>query len=88
MALVDFALGCIVGAGVVGASVWRTLAVYEMDYSGGLWSGIINSIAYYFSVHWIAKDNTVAYLGTAVGSTFVILFMIWKKKRKLGGGQG
>lgn len=81
----NFSIGCIVGAAVVGASVWRTLAVYDGSIAGAAYSGAINSAAYYYSVSYIAKDNLTAYIGTAVGSTLIIMFMAYRKKLKQGG---
>jgi len=80
--MLDFLIGCAVGSVVVGASVWRTLAVHEADMAGAWWSGIMNSVAYYYSVHFVAHDNLVAYTGTAVGSTLTIVIMAYRKKRK------
>ncbi len=76
-----FLLGCLVGAGVVWSSVERTLAVHNSDYRAALTGSIVNSLAYYWSIHFVAKDDLVSYWGTAVGSTLIILIVIWHKRR-------
>jgi hypothetical protein len=81
---VDFILGFIVGAAVVGSSVGRTLAVHNLSYSAALKHSAINSLAYYASIRFIAQDNIPAYVGTALGSTLVILYMIAKEEGRRG----
>lgn len=78
--MIDFLLGCIVGAAVVGSSVWRTLACDKAELNGAIWSSVINSAAYYCSVHWISQSNNVAYAGTALGSTAIIIYMTIRNK--------
>lgn len=78
---VRFLVGCIVGGGVVWSSVIRTLAVHKLDYKDAMIGSVANSVAYYWSIHFIAKDDFIAYMGTAVGSTIIILYMILKNKR-------
>lgn len=79
--MIDFLLGMIVGAAVVGSSVWRTLACDKAELNGAVWSSVINSAAYYCSIHWIAHDNNVAYAGTALGSTAIIIYMTLQNRK-------
>lgn len=80
--ILNFILGFIVGAAVVGASVWRVQAVQAGSMTGAWQSGLLNSVAYYFSIHWIAHDNLGAYMGTAVGSSLIVIYMAYKKKQR------
>lgn len=82
--MLDFILGFIVGAAVVGASVWRVQAVQSGNVVAAWQSGALNSVAYYFSIHWIANDNLAAYIGTAIGSSLVVVLMTVKQRNKLG----
>ena len=70
----------IVGSAVVGSSVKRTLGVHNGHIDVTLQNSIINSIAYYVSIHWIAKSNITAYLGTVLGSTLLVCYMAAKNK--------
>jgi len=79
--LVFFVIGIIVGATVVGSSVYRTLAVHGGNVNGATYGSVANSLAYYFSVYFIAKDNGVAYIGTAVGSTAIVIWMAYKNRK-------
>lgn len=81
---VDFLLGCVIGSGVVGSSVQRTLGVANGDIATTTYSSVINSAAYYISVYFIAKDNLVGYAGTVVGSTLTVLWMANKNKEANG----
>lgn len=83
----DFLLGMVVGGMVVGSSVHRTLSVHNGKVAGALNGSVQNSIAYFFSVNWIAKDNYVAYLGTAVGSTLVVLWMTMRNRKYSNKGE-
>jgi len=78
----DFIIGCVVGAVLVGSSTQRTIAVHE----GRLWSTFmnanLNSVSYYFSIYFIAKDNLVAYLGTVLGSMVIVMYMATKYRIK------
>lgn len=76
-----FLLGCIIGAGVVWSSVVRTLAVKDASMKEGLIGSIANSVSYYFSIHFVVKDDMIGYIGTAVGSTFIILIMVANAKK-------
>ncbi len=80
--ILDFALGCIIGGTLVGSSVQRTLSVGKGEINLTLINAGLNSLAYYFSVYFIAKDNTIAYLGTCLGSTAVVLYMAIRNKGK------
>jgi presenilin-like A22 family membrane protease len=73
----------IVGSAVVGSSVKRTLGVHSGDIAITLQNSLINSAAYYISIHWIAKSNVPAYLGTALGSTLLVCYMAAKNKEAL-----
>jgi hypothetical protein len=77
----QFLLGTILGAGVVGSSVHRTISVEHGDIKGCLISSILNSVSYFFSVWAIANDNYAGYLGTAVGSTICVLIMARRNKK-------
>jgi hypothetical protein len=76
-----FILGCFIGAGVVWSSVVRTLAVKDASMREGIIGSLANSISYYFSIHFVVRDDIVGYLGTCVGSTFIILTMVANAKR-------
>lgn len=80
--LLHFGIGFIVGAAVVGSSVMRTLYVDRGNVQGAFISSVINSISYFYSVYAIAKENHVGFLGTAVGSTLLMIYMAWKKKQQ------
>ncbi len=68
-------IGLAIGAGVVGSSVHRTISVARGDVFGSVSGSIINSITYFFSIYWIAKDNMAAYIGTVIGSTIMVIVM-------------
>lgn len=78
---IDFVLGIIVGAGIVGSSVHRTLSVAEGSYWQTTISCNSNSFFYYFSTYFIAKDNITAYLGTCLGAWLVVMFMVYRKRK-------
>lgn len=81
--ILDFLIGCAIGGTLVGSSVQRTLSVGKGEVGMTALNAGLNSLSYFFSVSFIAKDNLVAYLGTCLGSTLVVLYMaIRNKKRK------
>lgn len=81
--ILQFTLGCIIGAGVVGSSVHRTISVEHGHLRATAISSVINSASYFFSIYAIANDNWIAYTGTAVGSTICVLIMAHKNKQEL-----
>ena len=76
----QFFLGCIIGAGVVGSSIQRTLAVEHGNVRGAFVSSILNSLSYFFSVYCIVNNDWAAYAGTALGSTLLVMYMAAKKR--------
>lgn len=74
-------LGMVIGAGVVGASVQRTISVARGDMMGAINSSVVNSIAYFYSVYFIAKDNITAYVGTVIGSTIVVIWLTIRNRK-------
>lgn len=78
----DFLIGCVVGAVLVGSSTQRTIAVHEGKLLSTFISSNLNSVSYYFSIYFIAKDNITAYLGTVLGSTLIVMYMSKKYKNK------
>lgn len=70
------------GAGVVGTSTARTIEVHKGKPLPATLHSALNSIFYYISVHWIVQNNMQAYLGTALGSTLVILYMAYRNKKQ------
>lgn len=80
--IIDFILGCIIGAGVVSSSVHRTIMVDKGSVQGAFSGSLLNSITYWFSVTYIAHGNNVAYCGTALGSTIAVCYMAYKQKQK------
>jgi hypothetical protein len=81
----EFLVGSVVGAAVVGSSVQRTLSVEHGNVRQAVTSSLINSSAYFYSVWAISKDNYVAYLGTALGSTLLMVYMARKNKNEQAG---
>lgn len=78
--IIQWLLGTVIGAGVVGSSVQRTLSVSRGDVAPTVLHSLLNSAFYYFSVTFIARDNLHAYLGTCVGSTIVVVYMVLRVK--------
>lgn len=81
--MISFLLGTFIGATLVGSSVQRTLSVGKGEIKLTLFSAIMNSLAYFFSVYFIANKDMVAYMGTCLGSTVIVLHMALKNKRRL-----
>lgn len=81
--LLNLIIGFIVGVGVVGCSVARTLHVNEGEYFKAVVQSGLNSLFYFLSVYFIAKGNIEAFIGTAIGSCFVVFIMAYYKSRKL-----
>lgn len=75
------ALAAIIGAGVVGSSVTRTISVERGEVKGAVISSLINSVTYGYSVWAISKEDWMAYIMTAVGSTLLMAFMAWRNKK-------
>ena len=76
----NFCVGLIVGAFVVGSSVNRTISVAEGKSFYTFINCVINSIAYYYSVIFITRNNTASYIGTCVGSCFYCVWLASRKK--------
>ncbi len=81
--ILQFLIGIIVGAIVVGGSVERTLGVHEGNVLKASFYNILASLSYFLSTYWVAKDNYVAFSGTVVGSSFVIIYLSRRNKRKM-----
>lgn len=77
--MIQFIFGLAIGAGVVGSSVMRTLAVEHKNQRLALISSIVNGVSYFLSVKFIAEDNIIAFLGTVIGSTITVCYMARKK---------
>lgn len=73
-------LGCILGAAVVGSSVQRTIAVERGQVNVAVFSSIINSASYGFSIYSVANNDWIAYTGTAIGSTVLMAYMAWRNR--------
>jgi len=73
--VLEFLVGCVVGAAVVGSSVQRTISVDHGNVKMAVACSLINSVSYFYSVWAIAKDNYTAFVGTAVGSTLLMAYM-------------
>lgn len=69
--ILSFLIGFITGVGVVGTTINRQLAVHSGNVGATLRSSISNSIFYYASVHFVAKQDIVAYAGVALGSILI-----------------
>ena len=52
--IVDFALGTFIGATLVGSSVQRTLSVGKGEMGITLFSALMNSAAYFFSIYFVS----------------------------------
>ena len=78
--MIDFILGNLVGAIIVGGSVTRTLEVYKGNVMTSFMINNLCSAAYYFSVHFIAQNNNVAFIGTCTGSAAVISYLAYRNK--------
>jgi protein-S-isoprenylcysteine O-methyltransferase Ste14 len=81
--LLNLVIGFIVGIGVVGCSVARTLHVNEGQYIKAVIQSALNSMFYFLSVYFITKNNYEAFIGTAIGSCFIVLIMAYWKSRKI-----
>jgi len=79
----SFILGFIVGAGVVGSSVQRTISVSKGRLLSTFFSSNLNSLFYFFSITFVAKENFVAYLGTCVGSWAICQYLAFSAKKNL-----
>lgn len=75
------ALATIIGAGVVGSSVSRTISVDRGNIKGAVIHSLINSVTYFYSVWAISKEDYAAYTMTAVGSTVLMAYMAYKNRR-------
>lgn len=53
------------------------------DLKGTFFAANLNSLSYYFSIYFIAKDNIVAYLGTCLGSWMVVMYMSYRNRGKV-----
>ena len=80
--MIDLIYGIIIGVAVVGSSVQKTLNVYEGNVWGALISNVINSASYFASVYFVAKDNITAFVGTCIGSAFIISYLAYRNRRK------
>lgn len=80
--IVQFLIGVVIGAGVVGSSVHRTLSVGQGRLTATTVGAHLNSLFYFFSVSFIAKDNLSAYFGTVLGSWVISLYMAWDNKKQ------
>ena len=80
--IIDFLLGCFVGATLVGSSTQRTISTYDGKLGMSMFSNLMNGLSYFFSVIFVAKDNYVGYFGTMVGSALVIAHMTIKNRKK------
>lgn len=79
--MINFLIGLVVGAGVVGSSVSRTIAVDRGQVKAALLHSVLNSATYWFSIYSIARDDHWAYVGTAVGSTLLVVCMAYRNKK-------
>lgn len=79
--MINFAIGTLVGAIIVGSSVQRTISVARAHMSSTLWHSALNSVSYYYSVKFVAHDNLDAFLGTCLGSTLVVMLMVLRNKK-------
>lgn len=82
--LLQFGLGVFIGATLVGSSTQRTISTFEGSLVGSTFANLMNGIAYFFSVKFVAKDNYIAFIGTMVGSLIVIAYMTIKNRIKRG----
>lgn len=76
--MINFAIGTVIGAVIVGSSVQRTISVAQGRMASTLIQSALNSVSYYFSVSFVAHDNMEAFLGTCLGSTIVVAWMSYK----------
>ena len=76
----DLMLGVLIGGAVVGASVYRTLAVHDGAVVKTFGSSIINGVAYFASMLFIVRGNITGYIGTMIGSTFVVCLMAYNNR--------
>lgn len=82
--MLTFFVGIVVGAGVVGSSIKRTLDVEHGDVKGAAISSLLNSATYFFSVYSIAAGDYLGFIGTAIGSTSIVIWMAYKKREQNG----
>lgn len=80
--IIHFLLGMLVGAGIVGSSVQRTISVARGNLLQASFTANANSIFYFFSVYYVAKGNISAYVGTCVGSWLIVMYMTHRNRRK------
>lgn len=78
-------LGIVVGIGLVGSSIQRTISVSRGEYLGTFLSNNFGSIFYFLSTSFIVKGNMIAFVGTAIGSIIVSTFLCYMNRKKLKG---
>lgn len=82
--VINFLLGVVVGGSLVGCSVERTISASRGHTNKTMVLTAFNSVTYYFSVAFIAKENVVAYLGTTVGSLIAVWFISSRNRKRRG----
>jgi hypothetical protein len=73
----------LVGLVLVGTSITRTLEVDKGEISGAILSSLLNSVAYYLCVVYVAKDHFWDYIATSVGAMAVVVYLAVKNKKRL-----
>lgn len=80
--ILNLLIGIFVGASVVGSSVQRTISVSKGEVLKSCIHNLANNVFYFMSVYFIANENIAAYVGTAIGSMFIIAYLAVKHRRK------
>lgn len=78
--ILRFLLGAFLGIVLTGTSISRTLEVGKGEILNSAVSTIINSVSYFLSVMFIAREKYPEMLGSALGALLVSTVMAYKNR--------
>lgn len=80
--MTSFLLGLFIGVVSIGAHTWRFVQVTHGKVFHTLIPSIAISIAYWFSVDFVVKQDLSSYIGFSVGAALVTMFIAYTERDK------